>query len=94
MPEAVETTAYFLIAEAVNNAVKHSGCTRIAITADIEQQRLRIAITDDGYGGADPGRGTGLRGLGDRAAAVAGTLTLTSPPGGPTVLHADLPLHS
>ena len=89
-PEA-EVAAYFLVAETVTNAVKHAGATQVTVEAEIDREGLEITIADDGRGGADPGRGSGLQGLVDRIGAVGGTLTIDSPPGGGTVLRARIP---
>lgn len=89
---AVENTAYFVVAEALTNVAKHAGaslCT-VAVSADAEQ--VLVQVRDDGRGGAHPGKGHGLAGLADRLATVEGTLDVTSPPGGPTVLTAGIPL--
>jgi signal transduction histidine kinase len=90
-PESVETAAYFVVAEALANAVKHSAATVVTVDLRLIEGNLILTLTDDGVGGADRARGTGLTGLGDRVAAVAGRLTLSSPPGGPTVLRAEIP---
>jgi signal transduction histidine kinase len=91
-PIRIEVAAYFVVAEALTNAVRHANATRAEVTATEEGGRLRISIADDGIGGADPGAGTGLGGLVDRLAALGGSLEVLSPPGGGTVVRADLPL--
>jgi signal transduction histidine kinase len=91
LPETIETAAYFVLSEAIANAVKHSGARAIEVDLRVAGGALRLAVKDEGHGGANPGRGTGLAGLGDRVAAVGGRLTLTSPLGGPTVVRAELP---
>jgi signal transduction histidine kinase len=88
---SVEATAYFVAAEALTNIAKHSGASRATITVRAPGARLLLRVTDDGLGGADEERGSGLTGIRHRVAAHDGTLTLTSPPGGPTVLEVDLP---
>ncbi|MCX4858672.1 sensor domain-containing protein [Streptomyces canus] len=88
---SVEATAYFVAAEALTNIAKHSGASRATITVRAPGSRLLLRITDDGRGGADEDAGSGLTGIRHRIAAHDGTLHLTSPPGGPTVLEADLP---
>ncbi|MEU5691863.1 sensor domain-containing protein [Actinosynnema sp. NPDC020468] len=88
---AVEGAAYFVVAEALGNATKYSGAREIRVTAAIRRDVLTVEVTDDGRGGADADRGTGLTGLADRAAALGGTLSLSSPPGGPTTVRAELP---
>lgn len=93
LPPTVATTAYFVIAEALTNAAKHSGATEVHIRIDNSDGRLTGEIIDNGTGGADPDTGTGLLGLADRVSAVDGDLTVASPPGGPTILRVTLPLH-
>lgn len=90
----LESAAYFTLVEAMTNAVKHSGATRIRLTVTDLGDRLSMRVEDDGRGGADPGRGTGLRGVERRLAAFDGTLQVTSPPGGPTIVEAELPCAS
>lgn len=92
LPREVESTAYFVIAEALTNAAKHSGANTVRIDLDGRRSALHLAVTDDGSGGADPDAGSGLVGLGDRVTALDGRLTVTSPPGGPTTVRAELPL--
>jgi len=97
---SVEAVAYFIVSEALTNVVKHAQATRAEVTATRRGDLLRITVTDDGRGGAaaaaDDGgaAGSGLRGLAQRAAAVDGTLAIDSPPGGPTVITAELPCES
>ncbi|MQY13937.1 hypothetical protein SRB5_40970 [Streptomyces sp. RB5] len=90
-PEPVEAAAYFVIREALANAAKHSGADGIRIEGTYRTGLLTLAVRDDGRGGADPAGGSGLTGLADRLAVLSGTLTLTSPPGGPTELRAEIP---
>jgi signal transduction histidine kinase len=92
-PSAVETAAYFVVCEALANAAKHSGATRIQVSGRVRANQLVVEVADDGCGGADAARGSGLAGLADRIAVVAGRLVLTSPPGGPTLLRVELPCH-
>jgi signal transduction histidine kinase len=91
---AVETTGYFTVAEAINNAVKHSRATRIRVVGTIGEdgRELVLTVEDDGIGGADPARGSGLTGLRDRIDASDGTITITSPPGVGTLITARIPL--
>ncbi|MFH8974025.1 sensor histidine kinase [Streptomyces sp. NPDC017890] len=88
---SVEATAYFVVAEALTNIAKHSGAERATVTVRGRAGRLRLLIEDDGRGGADEAGGSGLTGIRRRVAAHDGTLRLTSPPGGPTILEVDLP---
>jgi signal transduction histidine kinase len=89
--EPVESAAYFAAAEALANAIKHAGASQVAIALRSAGGVLTLRVTDDGRGGADPDAGTGLRGVERRLAAFDGTLRVTSPPGGPTVLTMELP---
>jgi len=94
---AVEAVAYFIVSEAITNVVKHAQAARAEVTVTRAGDVLRITVTDDGRGGAlpsTPGEGTGLHGLEQRAAAVDGTLSIDSPPGGPTIITAELPCES
>ncbi|WP_354640244.1 sensor histidine kinase [Kitasatospora camelliae] len=87
----VEAVAYFTVSEALTNAAKHSRASRVELSIRQRDGRLHIQIHDDGIGGADAARGTGLTGLRKRAASVDGTLAVTSPHGGPTTITAELP---
>ncbi|MFB4314380.1 sensor histidine kinase [Actinomadura sp. 21ATH] len=93
-PHAVETAAYFVVCEAVTNAAKHSGATRVAVRVTEDEgedgRMIGVRIEDDGGGGADPAGG-GLAGLARRVAALDGAFRVDSPPGGPTVVAAELP---
>ncbi len=91
---AIETIAYFCAAELLANAAKHSFANKIAIRAAGQRDVLLLSVADDGTGGADPARGTGLSGLAQRAAVVDGRLTIASPPGGPTKVTVELPLRA
>jgi PAS domain S-box-containing protein len=87
LPEPVEVAAYFAVSEALTNAAKHADASRVKVELDVDGSILRVAIRDDGVGGADPERGSGLVGLSDRIEALGGTLQFTSPVGeGTTVL--------
>ena len=94
LPEPVEIAAYFLVSEALTNATKHAHATTVTVTveADAEDHVLRIAVRDDGVGGADFTHGTGLVGLKDRVEALSGGILLDSPPGAGTRLRAELPI--
>ncbi|MCE0537655.1 sensor domain-containing protein [Kineosporia rhizophila] len=90
-PIALEAVAYFVVAETLTNAVRHSAATTVDIDVRLQEGVLRVQVSDDGRGGARPGGGTGLQGLGDRVASVDGTLRIDSPSGGPTTITAELP---
>ena len=92
---AVERTAYFVVSEALANVAKHSGATGSEVRCRIEAApapRLVVEVWDDGAGGARLDAGGGLAGLAGRIAGVDGTFSLSSPPGGPTLVHAEIPL--
>lgn len=91
---AIEAVAYFVVSEALTNVVKHAGASRAEVTVERTGDRLRVVVADDGHGGATLEPDGGLRGLAQRAAAVDGTLTLDSPPGGPTTITVELPCGS
>ncbi|MEU2720373.1 sensor histidine kinase [Streptomyces smyrnaeus] len=88
--EALEIAAYFAASEALTNVAKHSGAAHATVTVR-GGRTLTVEVRDDGRGGADPERGTGLTGLADRLAVHGGRLRLSSPPGGPTVVRMELP---
>ncbi|WP_240670467.1 sensor histidine kinase [Actinoplanes solisilvae] len=92
LPGDVEVTAYFVVAEALTNVVKHAGATRARVTVAGGPDQLMIKVADDGAGGADPRGGTGLTGLLDRVEALNGTLMLTSTAGAGTTIRVTLPL--
>ena len=92
LSERVEVSAYYFVSEALTNAAKHSQASVVTVTTDIVGDVLRIEIRDDGQGGADFSRGTGLIGLRDRVEALGGRLTVDSPRGVGTTLLAELPL--
>jgi signal transduction histidine kinase len=91
LPAAVEATAYYIAAEALTNVAKYARANRATILVVRKNGRLRIEVVDDGAGGADPRKGTGLRGLADRVAAIDGHLHVESRPGAGTRVSADLP---
>ncbi|MEH0821585.1 MULTISPECIES: sensor histidine kinase [unclassified Micromonospora] len=88
----VESTAYFVVAEALTNVAKHSGATGCAVTVQRHDDRLDVTIGDDGVGGAHVAKGHGLAGIADRVRAAGGLLRVESPAGGPTTVRAMLPL--
>ena len=89
----VETAAYFAVSEALANSIKHAEAARVKINIETVDGTLRAEVADDGRGGADPS-GRGLRGLRQRLAALDGTLSVSSPEGGPTIVRAELPCGS
>ncbi|WP_432159528.1 sensor domain-containing protein [Streptomyces sp. NRRL F-5630] len=91
LPARVESTAYFTIAEALTNAVRHGGGTQAAVSARLRGGRLVLRVWDDGVGGADPAAGSGLLGLAERLAVLDGRLEVSSPKGGPTEVRAEVP---
>lgn len=90
LPPPVRTAAYFVVSEAVTNAVKHAGATAVTVDLDGRADGVRIKVVDDGAGGADPA-GTGLSGLRLRVAALDGTMAVASPAGGPTEITVEMP---
>jgi signal transduction histidine kinase len=90
-PPAIEAAAYFVCAESLTNVAKHAAASQVHIGVTQESGRLRVVIADDGIGGADPSRSSGLRGLADRVEALGGSLAVQSPPGGGTRVVAELP---
>ena len=92
LPVKNETTSYFIVAEALNNVVKHADANHAEVDVALDGRILTVVVSDDGSGGADLGGGTGLIGLLDRVEASGGHLTITSPPGIGTTLRATLPL--
>src|SRR6516164_4099728 len=91
LPAPVESACYFAIAEALANAVKHSGARHAGIRIIHSAGLLRIQVADDGAGGADPARGTGLLGVERRLGTFDGILAVSSPPGGPTMIVMEVP---
>jgi signal transduction histidine kinase len=93
-PPTIEATAYFVVAEALANVGKHADASEATVHIAAAGDRLEVLVADDGRGGAtaDTDGGSGLAGLADRVAAVDGTLTVDSPPGGGTRVRASLPL--
>jgi signal transduction histidine kinase len=93
LPEHVEATAYFIVAEALTNVAKYAHATQVRVGVAREFGDLRVVVADDGIGGADPANGSGLGGLRDRVAALEGKLEVTSPPGEGTRIVAVIPIH-
>ena len=93
LPERAEVTAYYVVSEALTNVVKHADASEVRVDVDVEDGVVRLAIGDDGIGGADPARGSGLIGLKDRVEATGGTLRVQSSPGRGTSLVVELPIN-
>ena len=91
-PEVVEATAFFAASEALANVLKYADARHVRLAAGIEDGRLWLSVEDDGRGGADPAKGSGLAGLADRLDALDGSLVVESPPAGGTVVSAHIPL--
>jgi signal transduction histidine kinase len=97
LPDCVEVAAYYVVSEALTNAAKHAHASAVDVDVDITAERksgrevLEVSVRDDGVGGADPARGTGLVGLTDRVAALGGHLQVASPAGAGTSLSVTLP---
>jgi signal transduction histidine kinase len=92
LPPPVEVATYYLVSEALTNAVKHAHASAVNVELDTRDATLELAIHDDGIGGADPARGSGLVGLTDRIEALGGSLNVSSTPGDGTHIHAAIPL--
>jgi signal transduction histidine kinase len=84
--------AYYVVSEALTNAAKHAQASQVNVSVDVHGFLLRVAVCDDGDGGADPRSGSGLLGLKDRTEVIGGTIRVESPPGQGTTLIAELPL--
>jgi signal transduction histidine kinase len=94
LPEPVEVAAYYVVSEALTNTAKHARASVVRVAVDVRHGVLELSIRDDGCGGADPARGSGLIGLTDRVDALGGTIEVTSPAGRGTTLHLRLPLEA
>jgi signal transduction histidine kinase len=92
LPASVEAAAYFVISEALTNVAKYAQASAATVAVRRVNGHVELEVRDDGVGGADPGRGTGLRGLADRVSALDGSLALDSPPGSGTTLRAEIPV--
>ena len=93
LPEAVEATAYFVVAESLTNVARYAHASRASVHLERHDGSLRVEVADDGSGGADPATGSGLRGLQDRVAALGGELWVDSGAGAGTRVRAEIPLH-
>jgi signal transduction histidine kinase len=91
LPQRVAVVVYFVCAEALANVAKHAAAARVTVAITAGGGRLRVEVADDGVGGADPARGSGLRGLADRVETIGGTLRVESTPGHGTRLAAEIP---
>jgi PAS domain S-box-containing protein len=94
LPDSVEVGAYYIVAEALTNTAKHSRASQVEVSAESNEDNLYLSIRDDGIGGADFAKGSGLFGLKDRAEALGGRMAIESPAGSGTSLHVTVPLDS
>jgi signal transduction histidine kinase len=92
LPDQVEVAAYYSVSEALTNASKHANATRVWVSLRVEADMLRLSIRDDGVGGADANRGSGLTGLRDRIEALGGQIKIESPSGGGTLIEVEIPI--
>ena len=92
LPDRVEVAAYYFVSEALTNAAKHARASVVKVELSTRDEILRLAIRDDGVGGADPSQGSGLVGLSDRIDALGGTFHVDSPAGDGTSLLIEVPL--
>jgi signal transduction histidine kinase len=92
LPDSIEVAAYYVVAEALTNAAKHAAASLVNVGVDTHDATLRLLIRDDGIGGADSRKGSGLIGLQDRVEALGGHMEITSPPGSGTSVHISIPL--
>ena len=92
LPAPVEAAAYYVVSEALANVTKYAQASLVKVTVEQGNGCARVEVADDGVGGADPGRGSGLRGLADRVASLNGKLSIDSPPGAGTRVRAEIPL--
>ena len=87
LPEAIELAAYYVVSEALTNVAKYAEATYATVSVERRNGKLVVEVSDDGVGGADPDKGTGLRGLVDRLAVIEGRLEVNSEPGGGTTVR-------
>jgi signal transduction histidine kinase len=92
MPEPIEVAAYYVTSEALANVAKHAQASQVEVSVAVHDGRLLLSVRDDGIGGADPSRGSGLVGLTDRVQALGGTVRVSSPPTDGTCITAELPV--
>jgi len=94
LPEPVEAAAYFMVAEALTNVARYAQASHATVRVSRRNGHAMVEVADDGVGGADPARGTGLRGLADRVSALDGRIEIDSPDGRGTTLYAEIPCAS
>jgi signal transduction histidine kinase len=94
LPDSVEVGAYYIVSEALTNAAKHARASVVKVGIETEGANLHFSIRDDGIGGADAAKGSGLIGLTDRVEALGGTFAISSPPGTGTSLLVEIPVES
>jgi signal transduction histidine kinase len=94
LEDHIEVGAYYVVSEALTNAAKHSQASTVEVSVQARDSVLELMVDDDGVGGADPARGSGLTGLADRVAALGGTIAIESPPDRGTSLRVEIPLVS
>ena len=92
LPERIEVAAYYVVSEALTNAAKHAQASVVEVSVDARDSLLRVAVSDDGVGGAEPGRGSGLIGLRDRVEALGGKIEIVSAEGRGTSVLATIPV--
>jgi signal transduction histidine kinase len=92
LPDSVEVGAYYVVSEALTNAAKHSRASQVTVRGQTKDDNLYLSIRDDGLGGADTAKGSGLTGLVDRVEALGGQMTISSQPGSGTSLIVKIPL--
>jgi signal transduction histidine kinase len=92
LPGPIEAAAYYVVAEALTNVAKYAEASSVEVRAERQNGRVVVEVEDDGVGGADPARGSGLRGLADRVEALEGELEVTSAAGAGTTVRAVIPL--
>jgi signal transduction histidine kinase len=92
LPERVEVAAYYVVSEMLTNAAKHAHASHVRVDVEATNGVLRVGVSDDGAGGADPARGSGLVGLKDRVESLGGAISVQSPLGEGTSLDVELPI--
>ena len=93
LPEPIEAAAYYVVSESLANVAKYASASRARVDLARDDGLLVVEVSDDGVGGADAGKGSGLRGLADRVEALGGRLRVSSEPGQGTTVRAELPMH-